>query len=79
MKLVFGLPGVVGIAGTVGGGGLVGGTGIGQQGLLSKKSLAFAASLSNRLGDRSIYLINNQCKMCEDILFELKLCAATKI
>ena len=55
MKTVFGLPGVVGI-GTVGGRGLVGGTGIGQQGLLSKKSLAFAASLSNRLGDRSIYI-----------------------
>ena len=77
MKTVFGLPGVVGIVGTVGGGGLVGGTG--QQGLLSKKSLAFAATLSNRLGDRSIYLINNQCKMCEDILFELKLCVATNI
>ena len=79
MKTVFGLPGVVGIVGMVGGGGVVGGTGIGQQGLLSKKSLAFAATLSNRLGDRSIYLINNQCKMCEDILFELKLCVAIKI
>ena len=74
VKTVFGLPGVVGIVGAVGGDGLVG---IGQQGLLSKKSLAFAASLSNRLGDRSIYLINNQCKMCEDILFDLKLCVVT--
>ena len=54
VKTVFGLPGVVGIVGMVGGGGLAGGTGIGQQGLLSKKSLAFAASFSNRLGDWSI-------------------------
>ena len=54
MKTVFGLPGVVGIVGSVGCVGLVGGTSVGQQGLLSKKSLAFADPLSNRLGVRSI-------------------------